>query len=104
MNEIKILLQPEFEHYHSLLMAHIGGLIDNLKNSLSTFRYHEESRILEFGTKEQFETTVEFITDGRGNVTLSLPVTMSIRNDGKGNVTITGATLIDDNNGNVYIV
>ena len=48
MNEIKILLQPEFEHYHSLLMAHIGGLIDNLKNSLSTFRYHEESRILEY--------------------------------------------------------
>lgn len=103
MNEIKILLQPEFEYYHSLLTAHGEDLVEKLKQTLFTAKYDDTSRILEFGAKSYFNTTITFEDDGKGKVTLLLPSTMTMESDGSGNVTIVGARFVDDGKGNVYI-
>lgn len=58
MNEIKILLQPEFEYYHSLLLTHGDSLINNFKDKLLIAEYNDTSRTLEFGTKSYFDTSV----------------------------------------------
>ena len=103
MDEIKILLKPELEYYHSLLLTHGESLIDNFKNTLPKVVYNETSRIIEFGSQSYFDTSIKFTHDEQGNVALILPVTMSMTNDGVGNVVVTGATFIDDGKGNVYI-
>lgn len=103
MDEIKILLKPEFEYYHSLLTAYGEDLVEKFKQTLLTAKYDDTSRVLEFGSKSYFTTTIVFTDDGQGNVALTLPSTMTMTDDGSGNVTIVGARFVDDGNGNVFI-
>ena len=103
MNEIRILLKPEFEHYHSLLTAYGEDLVEKFKQTLFTAKYDDTSRVLEFGSKSYFNATIVFEDDGKGNVTLLLPSNITMESDDSGNVTIVGAKLVDDGKGNVYI-
>ena len=100
---VRCSVQPEFEYYHSLLLTHGEGLIEEFKNTLLTAKYDDASRVLEFGSKTYFNTTIKFVSDGQGNVTLTLPSTMSMTDDGFGNVTIVGARFVDDGNGNIIM-
>lgn len=103
MDEIKILLKPEFEYYHSLLTSYGEDLVDKIKQKLPTFQYNETSRILEFGSRTHFDSAIVFTDDGQGNVSFYVPSSISITDDGNGNVTIHGVTFADDDNGNVFI-
>ena len=72
MNEIRILLQPEFEHYHSLLTAYGEDLVEKFKQTLFTAKYDDTSRVLEFGVKSSFNQTLEMFEDGTGGVIIKL--------------------------------
>ena len=103
MNERKILLAPEFEYYHSLLSAYGEELIENKKQALLTAKYNEISRVIEFGRKKYFDTTIIFTDDGQGNVNVIFPSTMAMTIDENGNATITGTTFTLDDSGNLTI-
>lgn len=68
MDEIKILLRPEFEYYHSLLTAYGEDLVDKFKQTLLTAKYDDTSRVLEFGSKSYLNTSIEIIEDGTGGI------------------------------------
>lgn len=72
MNEIRILLQPEFEHYHSLLTTYGEDLVEKFKQTLFAARYDDNSRVLEFGMKSDFDKTLEMFEDGTGGVIIKL--------------------------------
>ena len=99
----KILLQPEFEYYHSLLTAYGEDIIEKLKEKLMTISYDEDLRILEFGARDATVESITFSDDGKGNVTMTLRSSSTMTDDGSSNVTVTEVTFRDDGNGNVYI-
>lgn len=103
MDKIRILLQPEFEYYHSLLTAYGEDLVEKFKQTLLAAKYHESSRILEFGVKSNFDEVLMLTNDGFGNVKAILPSTMIFTDDGQGGIIIEGAQFLDDGKGNVYI-
>lgn len=104
MSEIKkILLKEEFEYYHNLLSAYYLNLIEEYKAKRMGITYHDDTRILEFGNSSTASESLYFIDNGVGNVTMYLTTSMSISDDGIGNISVTGATITDDNNGNVTI-
>ena len=72
MDEIRILLKPEFEHYHSLLTAYGEDLVEKFKKTLFAARYDDNSRVLEFGMKSDFDKTLEMFEDGTGGVIIKL--------------------------------
>lgn len=90
MNEIKILLQPEFEYYHSLLLTHGEGLIEKFKETLFAARYDDDSRILEFGSKSNFNKTLEMFEDGTGGILIKTNGAPYVENiNSAGGVTVT---------------
>lgn len=99
----KILLQPEFEYYHFLLMSHCMEQLFNHKQSLMSIAYDEENRVLEFGALSSVSESITFTDDGNGNVTMSLLSSSILTDDNEGNATLTGATFTDNGIGNVYI-
>ena len=90
MNEIKILLQPEFEYYHSLLTAYGEDLVDKFKQTLLTAKYDDTSRVLEFGSKSYFDISIEIIEDGTGGIIIKTNGAPYVEtNNSAGGVTVT---------------